>query len=148
MGEYLSQLAVIAGSADVYERVVKAIDQLRSDSSATSNINDVINANDPQARLVKLGVIICLWLEEYARSKGNKVLSTKIIDALGLRQAGQVHSILDGAGIHLPLGLFLQRLDAQPLRLPSMFNCGVRYWDERIRGASSLRPKCLNQPSE
>ena len=150
--EYLRDLKALADKADIQEGVMKALAELKAQDGrgmdATETVNSFVNARDPRANLIKMGALVCCWLEEYVRAGGKRVPAKDITVALGFKENVQVHDILRRAGFECPLGHFLQLLASRPLGLPSLYNCAARYWDQLSKPKGLAVPGCLQQPEE
>ncbi len=142
--QYLTDLHQQASEVDIFEEVVEIIKEL--DRYEQRTLNQLLDSHNPRRALVATGVIVCVWLEEYAATD-TKVRSIQITDRVRLQQ-GQVQQILADAGFRMSLGAFLERLDTTTLPLPSLFDCGSRYWHlELSKKLAPVRrlPKCLQE---
>ena len=143
---YLDDLKALAANGDIFPSVKGTIEGLKNDPR--SKLGNFVNNSDPQATVIKVGVIVCLWLDEYVRVGGGAVPVKNIMEIAGL-QYNELQQILTRFyGSHEKLKSYLRRLSVVPLEPPSLFNCAAEYW-RRLRKPTNLPlPACLQQPED
>lgn len=150
---FLGRLLALAERVGIYDSVMTALRRLREADAQGEvgkvSVNSFINASDRRANLIKMGVLVCCWLEEYVRRGGGKVRAGDITIALGFTQNNQVHEILRRAGIECPLGHYLHLLASRASDLPpSVYVCAERYWNQLKKPRGLTLPGCLRQPDD
>lgn len=137
----LEYLLALKKEGGIFPDVCQTISMLRADTE--TGLMQALPKTSNRAG-TGVGVIVCLWLERFYHNQPRGALELltdmRLIRAGGQENRWTPNRLLDDAGVRLPLGQFLKRLETEALP-PIWRECGRKYYREEVLGgASSASP--------